>query len=164
MENASKALLIAGEVLIGIIVLSIFAYTFQKVYTLVESYQERSEHQKIIEFNTQFTKYATGAGKYIYAEDIVTITEQVLNYNEITVIDNEKIELNILDERGAIIYSTQKQNIYKFDRTTFLDDYKLRGDPSHANQKEYKFSCQVEIASTTGRVNKVTIQIQGERD
>ena len=33
MENASKALLIAAEVLIGVIVLSIFAYVFQKVGT-----------------------------------------------------------------------------------------------------------------------------------
>ncbi len=164
MENASKALLIAGEVLIGIIVLSIFAYTFQRVFTLVETYQERSEHQKVVEFNTQYTKYATGTNKYIYSENIVTLTEQVLNWNKATVIDDEKIELNILDERGGTIYSTQKQNIDKFNRATFLDDYKLRGDPTHANEKEYKFSCQVEINSTSGRVDKITIQIQGLRD
>lgn len=163
MENASKALLIAGEVLIGIIVLSIFAYTFQKVYTLVESYQERSEHQKIIEFNTQFTKYATGAGKYIYTEDIVTITEQVLNYNQITVIDSEKIELNIVDENLKNLYSTKTQSTKPFDRTTFLEDYKLRGDPSHANEKEYRFKCMVKMDSTTSMVNEITIRrFEGE--
>lgn len=111
MENASKALLIAGEVLIGVIVLSIFAYTFQRVGSFVETYQERTEHRKTIEFNTQYTKYATGSGKYIYAEDVVTLTEQVLNWNNTTVIDSEKIELNIIDEsRWRIIFNKYANN------------------------------------------------------
>lgn len=164
MENASKALLIAGEVLIGVIVLSIFAYVFQKVGTFAENYQNNAEQKKIVAFNTQYTKYATGTGKYIYSEDVVTLTEQVLNWDQTTVIDSEKIRLNILDERGGLIYSTQTQETYKFDRTTFLDDYKLRGTPSNAGLKEYKFSCDVGINSSSGRVNEIIIQIQGERD
>lgn len=106
MENASKALLIAGEVLIGLIVLSIFAFAFEKAYEFAESYQDRSAQQKIVAFNTQYTKYNTGSRKHIYSEDVVTLTEQVLNWNQTTVIDSEKIRLNILDERGGLIYST----------------------------------------------------------
>lgn len=164
MENASKALLIAAEVLIGVIVLSIFAYVFQKVGSFAESYQNNAEQKKIVAFNTQYIKYVTGTGKYIYSEDVVTLTEQVLNWNQTTVIDSEKIRLIILDERGGLLYSTQTQINYKFDRTTFLDDYKLRGDPSHANEKEYKFSCDVGINSSSGRVDEITIQIQGIRN
>lgn len=164
MENASKALLIAGEVLIGVIVLSIFAFAFQKAYEFAESFQDKSTQQKIVAFNTQYTKYATGTEKSIYSEDVVTLTEQVLNWNQTTVIDSERIQLNILDERGGPIYSTQTQATDKFDRTTFLDDYKLRGTPSNAGLKEYKFSCDVGISSSSGRVNAITIKIEGTRD
>lgn len=166
MENASKALLIAGEVLIGVLILSMLAYAFQKVYTFADNYKSTKEHEKIVAFNTQYTKYATNTGNgatYIYSEDIVTLTEQVLNWNKITANDNEKIELHILDKSGGIIYSTQKESI-KFERETFLDTYKLRGDPTQALVKEYKFSCSVELDSGSGRVNKIITQIQGERD
>ena len=125
------------------------AYAFQKVYTFADNYQSTKEHEKIVAFNTQYTKYATNTGNgatYIYSEDIVTLTEQVLNWNKITANDNEKIELHILDKSGGIIYSTQKESI-KFERETFLDTYKLRGDPTQALVKEYKFSCSVELDS-----------------
>ena len=166
MENASKALLIAGEVLIGIIVLSIFAYVFDRAFNFTQDYQDRTERQKIVVFNTQYTKYATATGSeatYIYTEDVVTLTEKVFNWNRTTVIDSEKIELYILDRGGGIIYSTQTV-IPEFNREDFLETYKLRGDPTQALSREYKFSCAVEINNTSGRVNRITIQIQGERD
>lgn len=166
MENASKALLIAGELLIGIIVLSIFTYLFQKTYNFAEEYQDKIGEQKIIVFNTQYSKYATSTGDeptYIYAEDVVTLTEKVLNWNKITAIESQKIELYILDKNGGNIYSTQTA-IPEFNRADFLDEYKLRGDPTQALIKEYKFSCKVELSNTSGRVNRIIIQIQGERD
>ncbi len=166
MENASKALLMAGEIFIGVIVLSIFAYVFQRVYIFAEDYQYRNELQKIAAFNTQYTKYATNTGSeatYIYAEDVVTLTEKVLDWNEITAIDSEKIELYILDKNGGVIYSTQTV-IPNFDKENFLDTYKLRGDPTQAVKREYKFSCLVEVNNVSGRVNKITTQIKGERD
>ncbi len=166
MENASKALLMAGEVLIGIIILSIMAYTFDRIYTFAEDYQGRDQRQKILIFNTQYTKYATATGdeaNYIYAEDVVTLTEQTLNWNRTTAIDSEKIELYILDRSGGIIYSTQTA-IPEFNRENFLDTYKLRGNPTQASNKEYKFSCKVETDDKSGRVSRITIQIQGERD
>ncbi len=156
MENASKALLIAGEVLIGLIVLSIFAFAFQKAYEFAETIQDRATQQKIVAFNTQYTKYATGTSRYIYSEDVVTLIEQVINWNNTTAIDSEKIELRVEDETGHEIYST-------YNRTEFLDEYKLRGDPSHAEEKEFRFSCNVEVNSSSGRVDKITIQRRGVR-
>ena len=156
MENASKALLIAGEVLIGLIVLSIFAFAFQKAYEFAETIQDRKKKKKIVAFNTQYTKYATGTNRYIYSEDVVTLTEQVINWNNTTAIDSEKIVLSVQDETGELLYST-------YNRTEFLDEYKLRGDPSHAEEKEFRFSCNVEVNSSSGRVDKITIQRRGVR-
>lgn len=160
MENASKALLIAGEVFIGIIVLSIFAYMFQRIYNFAENHQNNAERQKIIVFNTQYTKYATGENNYIYSEDVVTITERVVNWNRDTAIDSEKINLEIY--KGAERVYPQLSGISNFDRKTFLVDYKLIGDPERDN-KEYKFSCQVGIDENSGRVNEIIIRTQGCR-
>lgn len=166
MENASKALLMAGEVLIAVIILSILAYTFQKMSAFAENYQDTKDHQKIVAFNTQYIKYATGTeeeNKYIYSEDVVTLTEKVLNWNTITADDNEKIQLYILDKSGGKIYSSETL-IPEFNRENFLDTYKLRGNPTNAMMKEYKFSCKIETNTNSGRVSGIIIQIQGERD
>ena len=95
--------------------------------------------------------------EYIYSEDVVTLIEQVINWNDTTAIDSEKIELFVKDETGNELYST-------YNRTEFLEQYKLRGDPSHAEEKEFRFSCNVEMNSSSGRVNKITIQRRGERE
>lgn len=64
---------------------------------------------------------------------------------------------------GGELYSTNMQTINQFNRATFLEEYKLRGDPSHANEKEYRFRCMVEIDGTTNRVTRITIRRSGER-
>lgn len=166
MENASKALLMAGEALIGVLLLTILAFTFQRIYTFAEDYQSKNNKQKMVVFNTQFTKYATNTGSeptYIYTEDVVTLTERVLNWNKITADSNEKIVLYILDKDKGEMYSTENV-ITEFNREVFLDTYKLRGDPTKAEMKEYKFSCEIGVNQSSGRVNQVIIQIQGERD
>lgn len=165
MENATKALLIAGELLIGVIILSIFAYTFRHIFEFTESYYERQERQKIIQFNSQYTKYITQETNgvediYIYAEDVVTITEQAISWNKTTADDSEKITVTILDKSGRLIYSTARE---EFKREDFLRTYKLTGDPSN-NNKEYKFSCTVNLNDTTGRVKEVVMRIQGVRE
>ena len=143
MENASKALLIAGEVLIALIVLSILTYVFDRVYALAEGYQSNVELQKIVAFNTEYTKYATKTDSYIYAEDVVTLAEKVINWNNIAGSDSDKIGLEILDNP---IYSEDS-----FNRKTFLSKYKL--------EEENKFSCQVSLSDKSGRVNQIIIQI-----
>ena len=59
MENASKALLMAASVLVGILILSLIAY----LYTVFGDYssliQARLEEKNITEFNTKFTQYGS---------------------------------------------------------------------------------------------------------
>ena len=83
-ENASKALLLAAEVLIGVIIFSIFAYVFERANLFAEHYKEISDKQSIVEFNAQFISYVTNNSdmKYIYAEDVVTLANQAINWNE----------------------------------------------------------------------------------
>lgn len=154
MENASKALLMAGEILIGIIIISIFAWIFGKTQEFAEGYNENMNKQKIVAFNNQYTQYITNNtdtdATYIYAEDVVTIANQARDWNETTPNEDEKITVMIIMEDRIIVATTGT-----FNEGEFLEEYKLRDTPE---KPEYKFSCEVELNEKTGRVSRVTIE------
>ena len=56
MENASKALLIGGGVLIALLILSIGVYLFVEFRNLGTSYEKNIETSEIQKFNTNFLK------------------------------------------------------------------------------------------------------------
>ena len=157
MENASKALIMAGEVLIGVIILSILVLMFNKISEFTESYYANSETQKMIAFNAQFTKYITNNtdqdATYIYSEDVVSIVNQVLNWNRTVSDDIERITVTISTNEETIVIPSDR-----FDSSSFLSKYKLRENPSI---EEYAFSCNVSLNETTGRVSTVDIVMKG---
>ncbi|MCI9177037.1 MAG: hypothetical protein HFJ28_00240 [Clostridia bacterium] len=57
MENASRALVIAGSVLIGVLLLSIGVYIFTMYGDYSKSIYEKIEDAKNDQFNSQFLKY-----------------------------------------------------------------------------------------------------------
>ena len=57
MENASKALLIAASVLIGVMILSLGIYLFSIFGNTSSSISERMKQAQIDEFNSNFTKF-----------------------------------------------------------------------------------------------------------
>lgn len=58
MENASKALLIAGAVLIVIVLISVGMLIVQQASSTVDEAGNYSSKQAVETFNTQFTQYA----------------------------------------------------------------------------------------------------------
>ena len=57
MENATKALLMAAGVLIGIVILSLGVYLYGTIGNYVQMSQEEMNNQALIKFNTQFYNY-----------------------------------------------------------------------------------------------------------
>ena len=74
MENASKALIMAASVLLGVMILSIGAYLFY-VYSnySADAYQKMEDNQ-ISEFNAQFLKYYGNTNR-TYVDDRGNIQE-----------------------------------------------------------------------------------------
>ena len=54
MENATKALLMAAGVLIGIVILSLGVYLYGTIGNYVQMSQEEMNNQALIKFNTKF--------------------------------------------------------------------------------------------------------------
>lgn len=57
MENASKALIMAAEILVGILIISIGVYVFNQLATYSEERTSEIEETQIAQFNEQFLKY-----------------------------------------------------------------------------------------------------------
>ena len=57
MENASKALILAGEILLGIMLLSIGVYVFNLFGDFSQNMSSEIEKSQITEFNEQFLRY-----------------------------------------------------------------------------------------------------------
>ncbi len=57
MENASKALLMAASVLIGIILISLMVIMFMNSGNVSSSYDKTISQEEISVFNSNFTKY-----------------------------------------------------------------------------------------------------------
>ena len=57
MENASKALLIAGGILIGLIIISAGVVLYVNLNSNAEDYQSKAEIVKLQSFNAEFEKY-----------------------------------------------------------------------------------------------------------
>ena len=108
MENASKALLMAGGVLIGILVLSLAVYLYASFSQTYVEVNERNETQKVIKFNNQFTKYINRDNLTIY--DIITVVGYgkendvtvKLGTQNLTTANKEKIDKLVKDDLNEI--------------------------------------------------------------
>ena len=57
MENASKALIMAGGVLIGILIISLAVYLFADFGTTSAEINKENAERQLEQFNTQFSTY-----------------------------------------------------------------------------------------------------------
>ncbi len=71
MENASKALLMAGGLLIGILILSLAVYLFVTFGNDARTINEKIDSAKLTKFNAQFNIYADRDDITIY--DIISL-------------------------------------------------------------------------------------------
>jgi len=85
MENASKALIIAGGILISILVISIGVYLFASYGNIGSSYDKNMKTIEIQKFNSNFIKFE--GRKDITIQEIVTVVNFAKQYKEETEID-----------------------------------------------------------------------------
>lgn len=93
MENASKALIMAGSVLVAMIVISVLVIFFGNLRDLQNVELTEDEAKKMEEFNKQYDVYA----RDVYGSEILSLANRIDNYNK-TQAENEgytKIEIYV---------------------------------------------------------------------
>lgn len=145
MENASNALIIAGGVLIGVLIISLAVYLFVDFGTTSAEINKQTEEQQLVQFNTKFTSYEDKNGLTIY--DVVTVAgyakENNKYYgdddNDTNYVENYKITVILKNAVGINKNNLQDVNNYngliqdeQNDATT-LPTYKCNVTKYHNN-------------------------------
>ena len=79
MENASKALIMAGEVLISIIIISALVLMFNSLTSYQNVKAQNDREAEVIKFNNRYEAYNREA---ISGNDLFSLINQVVDYNE----------------------------------------------------------------------------------
>ena len=145
MENASKALIMAAGILIGVLIISLAAYLFADFGSTSAKINQQVEQQRIIQFNSQFTSYLN---KELTIYDVITILGYAQENNQYYEESNdEKIEVK-LELFNITTYSGEQKKSLIENEQTKIEDGKLPIYLLTENNIEYN--------SNTGKVNKIT--------
>ncbi len=150
MENATKAILIAGGILISIVVISVFYFAFRQMSNSVESTQPNTAQKELQDFNKGFEAYNK---KLMYGADIISVLNKAIDNNKKYNVEfyNEPGDPENLDYYVDVIftYNDVKYSLKEdFTRYTarnrnkiqenFLDVVGLKDDPNTEGIDESK--------------------------
>ena len=154
MENASNALLIAGAVLIGVLILTTGVYLFTMFGNSGASISDELTQRQVDEFNAQFYKYENQ--ETIRIHDIITVAnlakQNNFNYGY-TSIDEGPFYITVTisnlsggEGRNLETINTQKAN-------ELLAKYGIDG-----SSPVYFYCTEVTFNSDTKRVDSITFK------
>ncbi|MBO5478576.1 MAG: hypothetical protein J6A04_02520 [Clostridia bacterium] len=153
MENASKALLMAGGVLIALLIIGLLIYSFGTMSGYFETENTKEQAEQLKAFNDQYEAYNR---KLLRGTDVVSVINKVIDNNEKYGINgyNEpnyiiQVEFELIDSVGNLeagrIYNISNYSEMKKNQEDFTD-FKRR----IFNCKEIKYN------KSTGRVNYIS--------
>ena len=114
MENASKALLIAGGVLLAMIVISMCMMIIENARTSFRSAEEKRQAQIVQEETVKFAPYV---GNDIYGSEVENCRRRALSYERLNGVHIEVVINGGLD----LTLATNKTRIYRGIMTTRPD-------------------------------------------
>ena len=79
MENASKALIIAGGILLAIMILALLVYMGTAMTDMAESQDRKLAAQQLEEFNKSYLVYNKTR---MYGTDVITVVNKAINHNK----------------------------------------------------------------------------------
>lgn len=157
MENASKALLIAGSILIGMIVISLFYYMFDKVGMLVSDTDRNTLEQEIADVNKGFEAYNK---KIMYGIDVINVLNKAIDNNKRNDCEfDENSEFNV----NITLNITDNQTIPELNIKTYTlsNDYAeltsliANANNPDSNFKRRTFRCTKVEYHDSGRVKNM---------
>ncbi len=126
MENASKALIIAGSVLLALIVIGAFILMFSNLNDYQEKNDTAIEQKQIVEFNNQFSTYDRNG---LRGTDMLSLMNRIIDYNSRKTTEDigfQKMKITIkgIDKNilQALRYETSGSNLLIKKNTYTQDD------------------------------------------
>lgn len=98
MENAAKALIIAGGILFAIMILSLVVYMSTTTTRMVEAQEEKKEIEELTAFNKEYEAYNK---RLMYGTEVITVYNKAEEYNKK---GETSINIEIYDKNGKKIF------------------------------------------------------------
>lgn len=114
MENASKALLIAGGILLAMMILALLVYVGTSMSDIAGIQDRKREAQQLENFNKTYEAYNKTR---MYGTDVITVVNKAIDYN--TKLDTDEteyfinIQLELVDD-----FNTEKTTIIEYANGT----------------------------------------------
>jgi hypothetical protein len=145
MENASKALIMAGEVLIGVLVLSLLAIAFRAAGSFSKAVDDNIQTKLINEFNVKFENYNKDN---LTAQDVITIANLAKEcgasgYEVVVLVEG-------VEAKYQKPYLLDTEDMYNFIQKYSYDT---------TNNNTIFFKCKnMEYNEENGKINKIIIK------
>ena len=152
MENASKALLIAGGVLIAILLISLLIYKGTVISEYQDSKKELADIEDTAKFNDQFLQYNRDD---VEGYELLSLIHKVIDYNERKTTDSTiktdsykpiKLEIDFINDENVkkLVYSEKRQ---LFTNTSYVIDASNRNS-------SFEYSAQKAMESLPRKNNR----------
>lgn len=132
MENASKALLIAGGVLIAILILSVLVVTINIINSNQKAKEQALVTEQLVEFNQKYEAYNK---KALRGTEIITVMNMAIE-------NNNKMEVADVGEKYFINIKLDLKNTYTSTTTTI---YKATGEKEEKDKSGKSISGEISL-------------------
>lgn len=160
MDNAAKALVIAGGILLAILIISLGIYIWQLSGNFVSQGEVEKEQERIKAFNQEYESYQRQA---LRGTDIISVINKIRN-NNIKNADAEELQISwevnlkqdLTDANNQIILK-KGQHTEKSSGSKLTDI--LADENAMKSFKALYFKCSsLSYNDKTGKVNKIVFQ------
>lgn len=124
MENATRALLIAGGILIAIIILSIGVYLYAMFSGQAKSYRDIVSNTEMQKFNSKFEVYI--GRQDITAQEVATVYNMSKEYSNLTITVKENNIQTINMSNLEKFVSDNLDNKFSCSNATYNNDGRIK--------------------------------------
>ena len=174
MENATKALIMAGGVLISVLLISFLLILLRKGGAANAEYQTTMSDTELAKFNSQFEVYDRTDNTYF---DVITVANLAYDINTKNGNDiNNGVSVYLCEADGTVLYRIAPNNAAKknlffsgSNGTSTIDMYSLVSQYAKQKYNEddngyitnvkymYRYECSgIGYNDTTGKVNSIS--------
>ena len=174
MEYVSKALIMAGGVLISIMVASFMIFVLRKAGSMSAEYDTQMSNNELTKFNSQFEVYNKSDNNFF---DVLTVANLAYDINKqvgydtqtgvtVRIYTGETVKYSILpheiekncffegENTNKVVYIYNSEN----DSDSIIDKYTARTDDN--SDYKYNFVCKgISYNDITGKVNGIDFKL-----
>lgn len=154
MENASKALIMAGGILLAVLILGLLMYMWTSVGDYTTQAEEQKKKEQLVTFNKQYEAYQR---QLLRGNDIASVINKIRDNNRIYAGEADlQMTWQFILKRGIV--GTLPAGTYQESNSSAYNSV-VNDDTDFKAFKNLYFRCKaIEYSKKTGKVNKMVFE------